>query len=178
MLLAFVEDYGGYLIPIEALSECRCQPGEACECGDNCRCHEITRQPVKVAKPVISVARFDRVNNDPYAPITRAPDPDYDALEAQLEAENSVRRVPSSKPFVSNFRSDDAPAAGQIKAASPSGPPRVMPTKAQPPAFEPIEKAAMVVQCNGDVCEYVPASSVTQQAPRRRWILGRLRGRW
>lgn len=169
--------------------QCLCTVDDGlCSCSPSCDCRPATKV---VAASVMKPAAL-RVGG-PGAPITKPPDPDdinthpglmafverhktgqariftEADIEAQLEAENSVRRVPTNKPFTSNFRSDDPPAAGQIKAASPSGPPRVMPTKAQPPALERIDQAAMTYACVGGVCKWVPAGTVTQQAqPQQR----------
>src|SRR5687768_12698892 len=57
---------------------CLCHMGAECLCGHGCTCAVAEKKPVisVVKKPVIEPARYARVNNDPLAPITLAPDPD------------------------------------------------------------------------------------------------------
>jgi hypothetical protein len=156
---------------------CQCQSGGECLCGDNCDCAP------KQTKPIITVVRKPRI--DEFSPITLAPDPDYDAIEAEIERENSIprKRGPSNEPFVSNFRRDEdafverwknpnlktwtgttlppepSPAAVGAKATAP---PITQPPATYKPV--PIERAAMTYQCVNGVCQWVPASA----APTKR----------
>jgi len=162
MLAAQTDDYGGYLIPIEA-PPCICQSAgdSECTCADGCTCH-----PATVAKPALHsvlkpVARAERI--DAQSPPTLAPDPDYEAAMAAF-----TERHKDGKPKVWVVEKlTETPAA--TTRANASGPPV---SAARPPAYQPkpVEQAAMVqVQvCGPNGCQTVwrPASSVTKPVPQ------------
>ena len=110
-------------------------------------------ETITVAKPVISIARFPRVNNEATAPITLAPDPDYP-------------EHPGEAAFRQRWADPQRKSYTAARAAAPAPVPliRQRTTLAASPPVKPIDKAVMVrqVQCVGGTCQtaWVPASSV------------------
>lgn len=102
-------------------------------------------QTVVAQKPLVSVARFLRVNNEATAPITLAPDPDY----------------PDPQPAAGKT----APTVAQPKKYSP-------PAEKNP---LPIERAVMVLDCSSGQCVYVPAAKAPTQRVRPTYQRSRFR---
>lgn len=175
-LLVSVSHYFGPATEPTPAAPCACQQGGECKCGDDCNC-----APAIKAEPVSVLALRPRI--DELSPVTRAPLPP--ALEAELEAElareHSVRRAPSSTPFVSNYNRQGAVPVQPTKPTY----------KAPPPVERAVMRQVMVgYQCNGGVCtpvyEWHPVSSqptkVVQPAPKsttsgRPGLFGRWRNR-